>query len=300
MSMFSKYLPQVEDLRLRGYVDWMVPVRAPWKYDFLLPREALAKWLYAFFLKTALPVDRSQMAESNLVYSPLNLTMFLRLLMRLWQLAYPAHWLATVLANIIGNTVVTSARYPKSVPLAIDEVQKVHPLRKISTAPFTAELSTLTAIFQPAVPFGIISSSVARVDAIHECVLDLSKLRVQYRWIYSPSIAIVFFNQPALVAATDRVPSPYSMFQWRSLFDDDGNGRAGKIQNLRDGNLALWSTFEWNKKRQEVKVWMRDDFTDKLMQDPRWCVGLLRTDNWILASETASVRIVLKKGHLWN
>lgn len=153
---------------LSDYIMWLGTNIGPFDYQNLMQRDTLTKWLYAVFFKTTLPTDRSKLEWMVMIFSPWNLTIFFCLLWRLHEVGYPAHWLWTILANILDNTVITSARPALSAPLTIDEGNRHNPVKKISTAPYIPEISTLTTIFQPMLPFSVITSSVPSPNGIYQ------------------------------------------------------------------------------------------------------------------------------------
>ena len=161
---------------LSVYTKWQYVRRKRFLSSSLLPKEAFTEWLYALFFKFALPTDRTNMHFNDLLFGPLNLTIYFCVLLRLHDSGYPRHWLATVLANIIANTVTTLARPAETALLEIEEARGDHPIRKVTTAPYTPELSTLTTIFQPMLPFSIISSALPKHDDIHLYTISFSSL----------------------------------------------------------------------------------------------------------------------------
>ncbi|KAK4221335.1 hypothetical protein QBC38DRAFT_492290 [Podospora fimiseda] len=75
-----------------GYFVWdQVPARKLLPQQGRLSRQALETSLYAFFLRLCLPYPRPSQERAPL-YSPLNLTVFLRLVGHLSSIGYPSHW----------------------------------------------------------------------------------------------------------------------------------------------------------------------------------------------------------------
>ena len=145
---------------LGEYFKWRRTNTSPLDFSSLLPRPALQKWLFALFLKIALPVNRTSQPWDTLIYCPLNLTIFFRTLIHLHKTGYPSHWNSEVLIQIIENKFTTSARPPQTSPLDIKEAQTLNPLKKLSTAPFVTEMKTLATIFQPILPFALITDDL--------------------------------------------------------------------------------------------------------------------------------------------
>ncbi|KAK7975788.1 hypothetical protein PG989_014251 [Apiospora arundinis] len=85
---------------LMPYYKWE-RVAAPSKsmeFRDLMPQPQLAKWLHAHFLKICLPYKRGR--AFDLVDAPLNLTVFIRLLIHVAELGYPAHWLSKLVGEL--------------------------------------------------------------------------------------------------------------------------------------------------------------------------------------------------------
>ena len=119
-----------------------------------MSRVDLETWLYRLFLKLSIPNERA-IRIMTLIYSPLNLTVFVRLCDHLHKIGYPAHWLSGVVGNIMSGEVRTKARPPRSDPLQIKEIKVDMPRLAQSTRPFVAELTTLLGIWSPVPSFGL-------------------------------------------------------------------------------------------------------------------------------------------------
>lgn len=133
----------------------------------LFPRSSFHRWLFALFFKIVLPVNRSGQIWDELIYCPLNLTIFFRALVHLKEIGYPSRWLSETLVQIIENTVTTSTRPPRTSPLDIEEARKEHQMKKLSTTPFVTEMKTLAATFEPILPFAVISHAVPALESIY-------------------------------------------------------------------------------------------------------------------------------------
>ena len=287
-----------EMFMLSDYTKWQYLRRKRFPFHSLLPKEALTKWLYSLFFKFALPTDRSDMQFNNKLFCPLNLTIYFRVLLRLHESGYPRHWLATALANIIANTVITSARPAETAPLEIEEARRDNPIRKVTTAPYAPEMSTLTTIFQPMLPFSIISSALPKSDAIHLYNISFSSLHVNYHHDRMPVFALIFYNNQALKEVIgERNPATLN---WRLLFYCAFEDKSHVlVDQLREHGLILWSSFEWERRKERASVWMRKDFGDKCLSSRDWCVGIVRTDTWRLVTMPGRAKDVMVEGKKW-
>ena len=278
-----------EMFMLSDYIKWQYLRRKRFRFSSLLPKEALTKWLYSLFFKFALPTNRSDMQFNNKLFCPLNLTIYFRVLPRLHESGYPRHWLATALANIIANTVTTSARPAETAPLEIEEMRRDNPIRKVTTAPYAPEMSTLTTIFQPMLPFSIISSALPNPGDIHLYTISFSSLHVNYHHDRMPVFALIFYNDHALQKVIgERNPATLN---WRLLFYCAFEDKTHVlVDQLLENGLILWSSFKWERRRERASVWMRKDFGDKCLSSGDWCVGMVRTDTWRLVTRPAGRR----------
>ena len=271
---------------LQDYIEWCSPRVFPLKYSALLPRDALIKWLYGLFFKLAVPMDIHQLSYHAFIFSPPNMTIYFRLLVHLSKAGYPARWLSSAVINIVENTVLTSARPPTTIPLEIEEVNCNKSLRKLETSPFVPEMSTLATLFQTVLPFTIITSACPNSYQIARYAFSFASLHVSYedcpfRSVYS----LLFWDSRLLEGILAGLP--YPLVNWRSLLVDGSDYDSTitedileppKLKRLRAEGLFLWTTFEWNREREEVGAWMRQDFAEKIMREPKWRVAIVRTD----------------------
>ncbi|TVY92831.1 hypothetical protein LAWI1_G006042 [Lachnellula willkommii] len=112
------------------YYTWLGPDAH--SYPNLLPRKAFTKWFYGLFFRWALPFNQNPRIVSEIILSPLNLTILFRLIPHLCTLGYPAHWLSEVLTNIITNNVITTARPPRTKPMRPADVKRKHAEKKLN------------------------------------------------------------------------------------------------------------------------------------------------------------------------
>lgn len=243
----------------------------------LVPRAELERWLYAHFFKLALPVKRDLRAWS-LIYAPLNLTMFFRILSHLHEMGYPAHWLSTVLHNIVSNTVTTTARPPRTSPLEIAEVKAKNPARKISTAPFVPELSTLATLWQHLLPFGIVSPALPPISSIHRYQIVFESV---HKTAASTQTLMLLFLNISFMKEGSGQPIPLRPF----LVDDETGHQSADVVKWREKGLIAVTTLKWSPGEKRAEFWMRDELVQRWFGEKRWLAFLWRTDAWIPQSE---------------
>lgn len=268
-----------------GYFHWQSCGKGPLAFASLLPRASLMKWLWALLLKTILPLNRSEYNFHKLILSPMNTTLIFRILIHLRHLGYPSHWLSDFLAQILSNTAVTSARPPKTCPLDIEESTRDNPKTALSMTPFVPELTSLSLIFQPFLPFTVVTSSLPSPSAVYEYNLSapdntgglpLPSFERQV-WI------LVFHDARLWHEIYD--DTPFQSSDLRSLLDSSSEGRlpkpeAKRARTFREKGVLVVSTFEYEAKTKRVKLWMVEDIMDAMVGSGCWKVGLWSTETW--------------------
>ena len=268
------------------------------KFPHLLPRAPFNKWLYGLFFKLALPFNCDIDAYTTIIYAPLNLTIIFRLLHQLRILGYPSHWLHEALLNILQNTVHTTARPPRRLPMRPADVARAHPEKKLCTAPFAPEMQTLTRMFRPQIGFGLLDHALPPERAIWQysfCGLDYVPLRPQLN-----CLVLVFWNDAMLSATGEAYMTnlrPLLDPSWGDEVDESWKGE--RFERFRERGVVLWSAAAWQREKRVATAWMPEEFVH-MAEKERWLCGLWRTDIWVPAFLLPSVvRDVVKKGERW-
>ncbi|KAL1633607.1 hypothetical protein SLS56_002755 [Neofusicoccum ribis] len=167
----------------------------------------------------------------TIVHSPLNMSIFFRLLNHLREVGYPAHWLSDILSPLLTNTLETGARPPRTVPLALEETQQMftNPPQPMSITPFITELTTLASIWLPALNFGLLSGHAAIPPQTGIRKYGMVFGTVETRNVYNCAHALVFVDRE--ISFHSDVP----MKRWRlrEILSDDERDRR-KRQPLDD------------------------------------------------------------------
>ncbi|SMR46747.1 unnamed protein product [Zymoseptoria tritici ST99CH_1E4] len=239
------------------------------EYKDLMPRPQLETWIYRLFLKLVLPVAKEDTVSNTLIYCPLNLTGIFRNLAHLQAIGYPAHWLSDILSSILSGSITTTARPPRSEPLKPKEIDTVFPTRKQTLAPFMAEFSTLASMWQQ-YPLGATSNFVP-LDKIKQYTVKFPKTNFSVRtW---PDFILVFHKK----TLSERIASNLRQY----LLNDEVGFKNNKTAwILREKEIHVLSTWEWNRKETTAKFWLRSDVVEGMKRDGDWCVTVWRTDNW--------------------
>lgn len=252
-----------------------------------MPRDQLETWLFRLFLKLAIPKDRD-LRNYVLVYSPLNLTAFLRLCGHLHNIGYPAHWISGVLEDICSGKITTKARPPRSEPLSIKEVKADMPALQQSTAPFVAELSTLLGLWQLALPFGVLSTSIPRLDLIRNYNITFENVS---DLIAEPAHFVLIIFDVMLVPHEIRTLRPY-------ILSDELGDQSQKAARARE-NVHIISTWDWDAERKTAKFWLRSDTMEALQASGRWAMQIWRVDGWTFQSKPRRLTSCLDRGLFW-
>jgi len=262
---------------LSDYTRWCRSSISQFDYAALLPRASLQRWLCALFFKITLPVNRLDAQPSSLrVYSPINLTIFVRVFMHLKQLGYPAHWLSEVLEQLLEDRVITSARPPQTSPLKISEAQKEMPMKRLSTAPWIVEMATLAVILQPVLGFPLFTNCLPEPSSI--CFYTFIPTPVLDFYPNLPVYNLLFMDRELLKAATGfdaTKPPEYSGDNYygdpdirRALhpeIEERGpSSRRDEHRALQEKGLTVITTFDWDPEHREATFWMNRDRMDMM------------------------------------
>lgn len=251
-------------------------------FEQLMPKPKLTHWLHALFLKLCLPSPRRK-HDPTLVYAPLNLTVFLRLLVHVAELGYPAHWLSALLTALLEGEIATTARAPRRVVLRPEDVDAIHPSRKVCTKPWALELATLVSLWQGVLPFGLLAPArlVPPPRGVVEHTVMFPPFFSRTECPNVPHFMLVFYDE----ASFGKPPKGL-----RSLLLDDERGEDG-LASERAGAVRVLTTFRWTTKDQSVTFWMHEDAYEGMVAE-NWRLYLWRTDSWERVGEALELRKV--------
>ena len=268
---------------LADYFQWHRADNHDRDFESLHPRAFIQRWLFALFFKIVLPVDRSDQDWDHSINSPLNLTMFFRVLVMLHEVGYPSHWLSETVEQILEDRVTTCARPPQSSPLTIKESQTESPMKNLSTAPFVCEVSTLATLFEPTLPISIASAVKPKLSSIYEYKIHLEPLYVGEADL--PVNILVFYDENLMddaVGLSDWLVPPSS----RPVMHPESRGSSlgsssQKYHSLRGRGMKVITTFTFDSKKEQATVWMAEEVMEEMRKGRKWHVGMWRTDDWI-------------------
>jgi len=253
-----------------------------------MPLEKLETWLYRLLLKLAIPAHKQETQSYVLIYSPLNLSIFYRLLLHLSNIGYPAHWLSGVLDNLLEGKINTTARPPRSDPMKIKETKTAMPALTQSTKPFVAELSTLASMWQSVLPFGVLTPNIPRRQ-------DVRKYRITFTNVSGDVDSVATF----VLAFFHTLMLPLQPSFRTLLLDDEQGQKDPQAAALRKGGLQIITTWEWARSSKTATFWLRRDVMEEMLRGSSWSVMIWRTDNWTNQSGPHRLDAVVDTGETW-
>ncbi|WDK21941.1 tetratricopeptide [Colletotrichum graminicola] len=214
----------------------------------LMTRPALEKWLHSHLLKICIPYPRPLWSDSP-VHAPLNLTAFFRIVVRLHEVGYPAHWLADVLASICEGSITTTARSPRKLVLHPNDLKTSYQQRKISLSPWKAEFTTLLSLWRRLLPFGIVTppSTLVNPGEILECSISFPKF--VEKLTRAPHFNVMFINM-AMVGSR-------KLDLLGLLRDDEEGDGFDYAKRLREEGVHMITAFNYVTDTRTATCWLR-------------------------------------------
>ncbi|KAK4197909.1 tetratricopeptide [Triangularia verruculosa] len=261
------------------YIVWdQVPTRKLLPKKGLLPRSALEKWLYAHFLKICLPYPRPPMTGQP-IYSPLNLTTFLRLVEHFSSIGYPSHWLSGILEAICNGEITTTARAPRQIATSEADIDAVHPAAKMTVTPWRADFTTTLGVWSRLLRFGFVAppSSIVGPGDVGEYSVSFPPFGK--RFLLKPHFVILFWD-------TAKATPPAGEAMRRLLLDDETGNRSEVAAERRKSAVHVFSSFHYVENTRTARWWCRTDVMKSLTGDGSgWKVYIWRTDTWDRVTE---------------
>ena len=245
----------------------------PLPQEQLASRSELHTWLAHLLL--CILCNGSPRHPPHRIDLPGNLNTFLHVLVHLYRVGYPPHWIGDFLQYFISDTLVTDVQpYLGKTPISKSEIGNRKPTaRKVHLGAWRAELEVMLALTLPALPFAVLltpgSPSFSDILAFKANVKPINLIRHPLAPMWkvliagvTKAIGLVFFN-PAK--------------GWTADF------LAGRIPDILEGGLD----------DHDVQIMLAQDRVDLLtgeiswkmsrswyerMKDEGWCMAAYRTD----------------------
>ncbi|KAK1566219.1 tetratricopeptide [Colletotrichum navitas] len=214
----------------------------------LTTRPALEKWQHSYLLKICVPYRRPLWSDSP-VHPPLNSTAFLRIVLRLHEVGYPAHWLADVLASICEGSITTTARSARKLVPHPNDLKTSYPHRKISLGPWKAELTTLFSLWRRLLPFGTVTplSALAYPVEVLECGISFPNFVEKFT--RAPYVNVVFTNMTMVGSRKLDLPD--------HLQDDEEGDESDYAKRLREESVHIITAFKYVTDTRMATCWLR-------------------------------------------
>ncbi|EGG07424.1 uncharacterized protein MELLADRAFT_85823 [Melampsora larici-populina 98AG31] len=271
---------------LMRYLRWE---RIPQKlltFEQLMPQAKLLHWLYTHFLKICLPYPRKSTTDPGLIYAPLNMTAFLRLLEHVSELGYPAHWISNLIDSILSGKIITTARPPPRQVLTPQDVDTVYPARAFCTTPWILEFATLAGLWRTILRAGlVVSSAVPRSGDVVQYIVKIPCPKLWDGQV--PHSMLVFCDENAFGSLPKNI---------RSILNDDGSDLDVKSRALRH-NVRCVSTFYWSVKAQEATFWITKDAFEEMKG---WNVYIWSTASWEKGGGGVKLGNAVVKNRSWG
>jgi hypothetical protein len=180
------------------------------------------------------------------------------------------------------------------------DVKREYRDRKLCTAPFANELAALARLFQPLLPFKLVSPAIPDSSDIYKYSLRLPRYG---NMLPQPSCLVIVFMKESLFPdskAPESVLFNLRMFLDPSIDEMDNELKVAKVEQLRDEGVRVWSTFHWDGEAKVASLWMSEGFVGEMVEN-RWSVGIWRTDIWmpVCGPELVGFEGVVSKGARW-
>ncbi|KAI0144631.1 hypothetical protein GGR57DRAFT_322856 [Xylariaceae sp. FL1272] len=259
------------NMTMSDYKTWESTGKSKMPLAQRMSRGTLFRWLYSHLLKLCLPYPRPK-ADRQLVYAPLNLTAFPRLLDLVIELGYPTHWVSSMICAMASGEVTTTARAPRKYVLTPAAIDRVHESRTMSVQPWADEFATLAAMWRSAWPSG----TLVLVDDILPVHEHIGQYTIQF-----PNFAALDLNYPhfALVFWNQRKYGKPPGDLRPILLDDDKGDLTTSARAIRANGVKIVSTFAWVRETNTAGFWLRSDVVDKMAREG-WYVYIWRIDVW--------------------
>lgn len=172
-------------------------------------------------------------------------------------------------------------------------------MKKLCTAPFVAEMKTLSTIFQPILPFSLITDALPAPTSISSYTMTIEP--TPHGVADLPTNVLLFFHNKRMKAALGED------FLWktpalrRALHPEFEGQFSDEYRHLQQEGLKMMTTFAWNAEKGEATFWMDNSVVDEMQRSKEWQVGMWRTDTWDSVSWPRPVGMegVIRKGGRW-
>ncbi|KAG5930342.1 hypothetical protein E4U42_001857 [Claviceps africana] len=282
----------ISPFAFESYMVWDRVAQKKMAFQELMPKAEFEKWMYGHLLKICLPFPRPASSGSP-VYAPLNLTTIIRLMIAMFEVGYPAHWLLGILSSMCSGVITTSARPPKKRVCDASDVDAKHPVQQSTIYAWVPELTTLVSLWHRLLPFGIDSLNASLVTLDNICQYSVAFPPFFAESNRYPHFTLLFWNTE--VANAEGPPQGhYALFQ-----DGEGGDCSTSAKAIRENGVVFVTAFRYHFRSRTASFWMRSDVVEK-MRAGKWRAFIWRTDTWTSVTEGVDVSSGLVAGERWT
>ncbi|KAM3459848.1 hypothetical protein NHJ6243_006480 [Beauveria neobassiana] len=290
-SMFGG---KISSFAFEGDMIWDRMPRKQMTYQQLLPRAAFEKWMHGHFLKICIPYPRPIFSGSP-VYAPLNLTAVIHLMISMFEMGYPAHWLLRVFSQLCSGVITTTARPPTERVTNAPAADAVHAPKEFSVQPWVSEFTTMLSIWCGLIPFGMdsLGGSLIPLTDINQYSIAFPPFAAQHERL--PHFILLFWNTK--VGYTLKPPA--SLY---SVLSGSGNYYANTHASpkvLLDKAIVCVTAFQYVMESRSAVFSMRADKMEE-MKAGEWRAFIWRTDAWQAVTEGVEVSRGLVTRQNWG
>ncbi|KAM0738037.1 hypothetical protein ACQRIT_007513 [Beauveria bassiana] len=290
----SMFAGKVSSFAFEGDMIWDRMPRKQMTYPQLLPRAAFEKWMHGHFLKICIPYPRPIFSGSP-VYAPLNLTAVIHLMISMFEMGYPAHWLLRVFSQLCRWVITTTARPPTERVTNAPAADAVHARKEFSVQPWVSEFTTMLSIWCGLIPFGMdsLGGSLVPLTDINQYSIAFPPFAAQHERL--PHFILLFWNTK--IGYTLKPPA--SLY---SIFSGSGHYYANTHASpkvLLDKAIVCVTAFQYVMESRSAVFSMRADKMEE-MKAGEWRAFIWRTDAWQAVTEGVEVSRRLVTRQNWG
>lgn len=274
-----------------GYMVWNRISSSPMPFQKLLPKSQFDTWLYRHFLKICLPYPRPIVSRSPL-HAPLNLTTLIRLAVGMFEVGYPAHWLATIFSSICTGAITTTARPPTKRVSKRADIDAKTAAKTFCVQPWVAEFTTLLSIWRRLLPFGMdsLGGTLVPLGSIHQYSITFSPFPADHERL--PHFILIFWNTEVGYS----IKPPASI---RSLLMGEESQGFVSSKDILEKAIVCVDTFHYTTATRTAEFWMRADKMKEIMAG-KWKAFIWRTDSWTSVTGGVDMSSGVVKGKSWT
>ncbi|KAJ6461174.1 hypothetical protein C8R47DRAFT_116012 [Mycena vitilis] len=238
----------------------------------LATRAELTRWLTRVLLYTCVPGSAGM--QNARVRMPNNLVAFVRLLVHLHAVGYPAHWLSEFLQPVLADELVTEvAPYLGQFPIPLSDLGRSGARRRVRLDAWLPELEGILASAATGLPFAVSvpkgwATTHGEITVFEAVVQPKAGGYGQIQFAVQDPVVDILLYKPSKTLSVEALA--------RSI---TGIMDSGKAAEPRRGSVVLLSSQEGVDVPGRKVSWRLSRARAKVMRDEGWAMVVYRTDN---------------------